>query len=584
MVQHDGNQGWRGQGALLRMICALAMLLLAPTLAAAQLTYRVEGLKGEAKDNVEAYLNGLPTYQERQYRAAREKIREVTRQGLQAVGYYSPKIQLSLDKERAGRVRIAVKPGEPVLVRHLDILLRGAAAHDEAYSRLLDSLPLKEGEPFHHGKYESIKGSLGNLGLSRGYFDARITKSEVKVMPEQKAADILIVYDSGVRYHYGAISYEATPEAVKLIRPLIRIKTGEPYLAITLAEMSQDISSTGLFRETDIRPRLADASNGVVPMQVTLSPREKHEVELGLGYSTDEGPRMSASWEKPWINRHGHKLKSDIKISQPKAEVSLDYQIPVGNPLQDYYSVLGGFKHEQMNDTRSDLTTVGVHRWKKRPDGWDRDVYLRLLYEDYEQGEDMGNSLLLLPGVSWSRLRLRGGILPDWGDRQQLLVEASATEWGSDTSFLRVWGRSKWLRTLGDDHRFLFRAEQGAIIGDSFTEVPSSLRFFTGGDQTVRGYGYETISPKDSQGRLLGARYVSAGSIEYNYRVNESWLGALFVDAGTATNDYSEPWKIGTGVGVRWVTPIGMVRVDVAVGISEEDKPWRIHFALGPEL
>ncbi|WP_437125704.1 autotransporter assembly complex protein TamA [Aeromonas diversa] len=584
MAQREWNLGGRERGLGLRLVCALAMLLLAPSLAAAELTYRVEGLKGEAKENVQTYLKGLPTYQERQYRAAREKIREATRKGLQALGYYSPKIRLVLDPDRAGRVRVLIKPGEPVVVRHLDILLRGAAAHDEAYSRLLDSLPLKEGKPFHHGHYESIKGSLGNLGLARGYFDARIVKSQVRVMPDQQAADILIVYDSGLRYHYGPISYEATPEAVNLIRPLIRIKTGEPYQALTLAEMSQDISSTGLFRETDIRPKLADAANGVVPMQVTLSPREKHEVELGLGFSTDEGPRMSASWEKPWVNRYGHRLKSDIKISQPKAELSLDYQIPVGNPLQDYYSVLGGFKHEDKNDTRSDLTTVGVHRWKKRPDGWDRDVYLRLLYEDYEQGEDSGHSLLLLPGVSWSRLRLRGTLLPDWGDRQQLLVEGSATEWGSDTSFMRVWGRSKWLRTLADDHRFLFRAEQGAIIGDSFSEVPASLRFFTGGDQTVRGYDYETISPKDSLGRLLGARYVTVGSVEYNYRVSENWLGALFVDGGTATNDYAEPWKIGTGVGVRWVTPIGMVRVDVAVGISEEEKPLRLHFALGPEL
>jgi len=83
---------------------------------------------------------------------------------------------------------------------------------------------------------------------------------------------------------------------------------------------------------------------------------------------------------------------------------------------------------------------------------------------------------------------------------------------------------------------------------------------------------------------LLGGRYVSAASAEYNYRFSDKWLGALFVDGGTATEDYSEAWKIGTGVGVRWVTPIGQVRLDLAVGISEEDKPLRLHFALGPEL
>ncbi|MGL5505051.1 MAG: autotransporter assembly complex protein TamA, partial [Aeromonas veronii] len=170
------------------------------------------------------------------------------------------------------------------------------------------------------------------------------------------------------------------------------------------------------------------------------------------------------------------------------------------------------------------------------------------------------------------------------GDRQQLTLEFSDARWGSDISFMRVWGRSKWLRTLGDNHRFLMRAEQGAIIGDSFSLVPPSLRFFTGGDQTVRGFGYESISPTGPDGKLTGGRYTSVASLEYNYRFSEKWLGAMFVDGGTSTTDYSEPWKIGTGVGVRWVTPIGQVRLDLAVGVSEEDKPLRLHFALGPEL
>ncbi|SIQ00763.1 autotransporter secretion outer membrane protein TamA [Aeromonas sp. RU39B] len=555
-----------------------------PAQAAGKLTYEVQGLKGEPLDNVRTYLDGLPAYQPHQLRAVRDKIREAVTRGLQAVGYYQPEITLTRDPKVREKMLIKINAGKPVRVRHVDILLRGDAGQDEAFSQLLDKLPLKEGEIFHHGRYESIKSSLGSLGLSRGYFDARLRKSEVKVYPDQQAADILILFDAGRRYHYGDIRYEASPEAVKLIRPLIRIHTGEPYLATDLAEMSQNVSATSLFRETDIRPVMAEAKDGIVPVRVTLTPRDKHEVEAGIGFSTDEGPRVSGSWEKPWVNSYGHKLKTEFKVSQPKAEVSLDYQIPVGNPLEDYYSVLSGFKHEDLNDTQSDLTTVGLHRWKKKSNGWDRDLYFRVLYEDYVQASESGNSLLLLPGVSWSRLRMRGGPVPSWGDRQQWLVEVSDPSWGSDISFIRTWGRTKWLRTLGDDHRFLLRAEQGAIIGDSFSKVPSSLRFFTGGDQTVRGFDYESISPTDSNGELLGARYVTAASAEYNYRFSERWLGALFVDGGTATNDYTEAWKIGTGLGVRWVTPVGMVRVDVAVGVSEPDKPWRLHFALGPDL
>ncbi|HEH9396974.1 MULTISPECIES: autotransporter assembly complex protein TamA [Aeromonas] len=580
-ISPPGRAFRRGLRALGLSLCLL--LVVTPAMAA-KLTYQIKGLRGDNKSNVEAYLNALPVYQERQFRPARAKITESVQKALQVYGYYQPKITLSRDKQTPSKVVIEVDPGKPVIISRLDILLEGDAGSDEVYSELLDKLPLKEGDALNHGKYESIKADLGNLGLARGYFDAKISKSQVKVFPDQGTAEIFILFRSGPRYHFGEIHYDATPEALRLIRPLINIKRGDPYLAIRMAEMSQDVSSTKLFKQVDIKPMISQAEGNRVPVQVTLSNRVDHEIETGVGFATDVGPRMSATWEKPWVNRYGHRLNATANVSAPQADLSFDYQIPVGNPLRDYYSLQTGYRYTNNNDTRSDLATFSVHRWTRRPETWDRDVFIRLENESYVQGKDEGNSLLLIPGVSWSRLRVRGGLVPDWGDRQQLTLEFSDPYWGSDISFMRVWGRSKWLRTLGDDHRFLLRAEQGAIIGDSFSLVPPSLRFFTGGDQTVRGYGYETISPRDSDGKLLGGRYVSAASAEYNYRFSDKWLGALFVDGGTATEDYSEAWKIGTGVGVRWVTPIGQVRLDLAVGISEEDKPLRLHFALGPEL
>ncbi|MEZ6961626.1 MULTISPECIES: autotransporter assembly complex family protein [unclassified Aeromonas] len=571
------------RGLLILALGLFLSLLAAPALAA-KLTYQVKGVKGDNKDNVEAYLNALPVYQERQYRPARPKIIESVQKALQVYGYYEPKISLSRDEKKPSRVIVTIDKGEPVIVSRLDVLLEGDASSDERYSELLDQLPLKEGEPLNHAKYESIKADLGSLGLARGYFDAKLSKSQVRVFPDKGTAEIFILFQSGHRYRFGDIRYDATPEALKLIKPLITIKDDEPYLAIRLAEMSQDISSTKLFRQVDIKPQISEATDYRVPISVTLANRVDHEIEAGLGYATDVGPRMSATWEKPWVNRYGHRLFATAKVSAPEAELSFDYQIPVGNPLRDYYSIQSGYQYKDNNDTRSDLTTIGVHRWTRRPESWDRDVFIRLENEVYTQGMDEGNSLLVIPGVSWSRLRVRGGLVPDWGDRQQLTLEFSDPTWGSDISFVRIWGRSKWLRTLGEDHRFLMRAEQGAIIGDSFSLVPPSLRFFTGGDQTVRGFDYETISPTGPDGKLTGGRYTSVASLEYNYRFSEKWLGALFVDGGTATVDYSEPWKIGTGIGVRWVTPIGQVRLDLAVGVSEEDKPVRLHFALGPEL
>lgn len=177
---------------------ALALWLMAMPAMAAKLTYQIKGVRGEQKDNVEAYLNALPVYQERQYRPARAKITESVQKALQVYGYYQPKITLNRDKKAPAKVVIEIERGEPVIISRLDILLEGDAGSDEVYSELLDKLPLKEGDPLNHGKYESIKADLGSLGLARGYFDAKISKSQVKVFPEQGKAEIYILFRSGV--------------------------------------------------------------------------------------------------------------------------------------------------------------------------------------------------------------------------------------------------------------------------------------------------------------------------------------------------------------------------------------------------
>ena len=169
-------------------------------------------------------------------------------------------------------------------------------------------------------------------------------------------------------------------------------------------------------------------------------------------------------------------------------------------------------------------------------------------------------------------------------DRQLLTTEFSDPTWGSDSSFVRVWGRTKWLRSPWAGQRLIARAEQGVIWGDDLESIPPSLRFFTGGDQTVRGFSYQSLSPSDQAGLLTGGKYTTVLSLEYALPVAEKWRLATFVDTGTATNTYDEPWKIGTGLGARWMTPIGQVRLDLAFGVSETHVPMRLHFALGPEL
>lgn len=563
----------------------LAVLLLSMNANAQEVSFRLKGLKGELKDNTRIYLDQLPPIEADQLPRFRKDIQQAVITSLQALGYYEPDIEITVDKNKPERVLVRVKPGEPVRIRTLNLALNGEASTDPQFELLLSQLALQENQVFQHDIYEKTKASLLSLGLSRGYFDAQYTLHQVLIHPEDKAADVNLLFDSGPRYRFGELVLDSDRPVARILDPLIDIKPGDPYLASKISSLSRSLSTTGYFRRVEIQPNVAEADEEHrIPLFVTLRAKADNEVEVGVGFSTDEGPRFSSSWDKPWINSLGHSLQTNLKVSEPKQDITVVYKIPRGNPLNHYYTVQGGYQLLNQDDTKSDRVVASVHRFDKDPDDWTRDVFIRSEFESYTQGKQEGESFLLIPGVSYSRTRVKGGLDAYWGDSQTGILELSEPWWGSDTRFVRVFGRTKWLRTVTEGQRLIARAEQGAVWVDDISDLPPSLRFFTGGDMTVRGFSYESITPLDENGDRLGAKYATALSLEYDYKIAEKWRLATFVDTGTATNDYREDWKVGTGVGVRWQTPVGPVRIDLAFGVSEEEVPMRIHFTLGPEL
>lgn len=563
----------------------MGLMLLSLAASAEEVSFRLAGLSGALEDNTRVYLNQLPPIQAEQLPRFRKSIVAAVEDSLQALGYYRPEIEVQADDDDPARVTIRVTPGEPVRIRKLDVLLQGDAASDPLFEERIGDFVLDEGDILNHETYEGAKASLLNLALARGYFDAGYRQSQVRVHPWENAADVVLSFDSGPRFRFGELRVDTDRPVDRLLKPLVTVQPGDPYLASQVAELSRSLSSTRYFRQVEVLPLVGEADEEHrVPLSVVLRAKADNEVELGVGFSTDEGPRTSVSWEKPWINSLGHSFNTSLKLSAPKQDITFVYKIPRGHPLDNYYTLQGGYQRLDQDDTESDRLVASVHRWDKNAYDWTRDVFIRSEYESYTQGQQEDDSFLLIPGVSYSRTRVRGGLDPYWGDAQVATLELSEPWWGSDTRFVRLWGRSKWLRSLSDDHRLIARAEQGAVWVDEVSDLPPSLRFFTGGDLTVRGFGYESITPVDANGDRLGAKYATALSLEYDYRVAEKWRLATFVDTGTATNDYSEPWKVGTGVGVRWLTPVGAVRFDLAFGVSEDQVPWRLHFTLGPEL
>ncbi len=574
----------------IRNLC-WAALLMASASTAAPVRLQVEGLSGALQKNVRAQLSTIQVDEVTPDRRFRARVDDAIRKGLKALGYYEPTIDFELREPPAGvAVRCcwrASNPGEPVRIGATNVILRGGARDDKEYLALLKKRPAV-GTVLNHNDYDSFKKGLTSVALRRGYFDSEYKKSQLGVSVERRQAFWDIDYDSGTRYRFGDVTFAGSQIREEYLQNLVPFKKGDYYQSSDVAELSRRLSATGWFNSVVVAPEFEKSrQTKVLPLRGVVSPRIKNTVEVGAGYSTDVGPRLKANWRKPWINSYGHSLTTSTSISAPEQQLDFSYKMPLlKNPLEQYYLVQGGFKRTDLNDTEADSTTLAVSRYWDLSSGWQRAINLRWSLDHFTQANVTHTTMLLYPGVMLSRTRSRGGLMPTWGDSQRYSIDYSDTAWGSDVDFVVLQAQNAWIRTLYDKHRFVARGNLGWIETNDFERVPPDLRFFAGGDRSIRGYKYKSISPENDKGKLTGASKLATGSLEYQYNVTGKWWGAVFVDSGEAVNDIKQSnFKTGAGVGVRWQSPVGPIKLDFAVPVGDkEEHGLQFYIGLGPEL
>ena len=574
----------------IRQLCITSLLLVSGVASAANVRLQVEGLSGELEKNVRAQLSTIQSDEVTPDRRFRARVDDAIREGLKALGYYEPTIDFDLRPPPAkGRqVLIAkVTPGEPVRIGGTEVILRGGARTDRDYLDLLNTRPAI-GTILNHGDYDSFKSSLTRVALRKGYFDSEFNKSQLGVSLDRHQAFWDIDYNSGERYRFGPVTFEGSQIRDEYLQNLVPFKQGDYYTSQDLAELNRRLAATGWFSSVVVAPQFEKSrQTKVLPLQGVVSPRKENTVETGVGYSTDVGPRVKGTWRKPWMNSYGHSLTSSLSLSAPEQQLDFSYKVPLlKSPLEQYYLMQGGFKRTDLNDTQADSTTLAVSRYWEMSSGWQRALNLRWSLDHFTQANVTNTTMLIYPGVSGNRTRSRGGLMPTWGDSQRYSVDYSNTMWGSDINFIVMQAQDVWIRTLYDRHRFVVRGNLGWIEADNFSKVPPDLRFFAGGDRSIRGYKYKSISPKDDDGKLMGASKLATGSLEYQYNVSGKWWGAVFVDSGEAVSDIRESnFKTGAGLGVRWQSPVGPIKLDIARPIGDnEEHGLQFYIGLGPEL
>jgi len=549
----------------------------------------IEGLDERQQRNALAYLGlakescGAPEWRVRRRFAAADD--DIAR-GLKALGHYQPTVRKSLERgEDCWRASFTVDPGPRVQVAEVAVTLGGEAAQDPAFAALLEDLPLVEGEPLDHGRYESTKRRLASLASSRGYLEARLTRSELRVDPRAGTARAVLHLESGPRYRLGALRVGDTGLDEELVRRIVEHTPGEPYSADRLHGINQALADSGYFADVDVRPVVDEAAQGSVPVTVEATPRKRHLYSAGAGFATDTGPRVRLGYENRRINRRGHRLEARLRASLVQSDLTAEYRVPLRRPQSEWLTFSAAAMREDTDSFTSNTARIGARSTHLRG-RWLETRFLELSRDDFEVGRTEDTSTFLTPGLAYSRTESDGKLRPDRGWRLFAEVRAGAEGLLSETNVVRARLAAGWLRALPGGGRILTRAELGALASGDFDALPPSLRFFTGGDNSVRGYEFDSLGPRDAGGEVIGGRFLGVASIEYEHPITGAWSGAIFADAGNAFDDeFDQDVKIGLGAGVRWQSPIGPLRLDLAHPLDDDtDTLLRLHLRLGPDL
>ena len=499
-------------------------------------------------------------------------------------------------------VTITVDLGEPVTVRRANVGIEGEGGDDKYLRADLGVFRPQPGDVFDHSLYEASKARITRRLAERGYFDADFTSRKVEVTRAERAADIDLTWTSGERYDMGVVTVEQTPRRIirdSLIERLIYWEEGSYYHQGKLDRLRESLARLDYFAGIDIEPHPENAVDGRVPVTVTLTPAKRSVYTAGVSYGTDSGAGVRLGLERRYLNDRGHKLLTQIDWAAKRKTATVQYRIPAFAWLDGWYTASAQYYDEQTDyiDTRK-IELVGsrsgevndrlhavasLHALRER---W---AYVTTVESPTDvQQVQYQYATFLYPALRGEYIDADDRLFPRDALGLTVEVRGGLQGLGSDANFLQAYGVGRWYRGIGARNRLILRGEAGYTFTNELVDMPPSLRFYAGGDRSIRGYAYREVGPStlgsDGKTYALGAKNVLTGSAEFEHYFNDTWGAAAFVDSGDAFDDDQPDFHTGVGFGLRWRSPVGPVRLDIAHGLYDPDSQYEIYLNIGADL
>lgn len=582
-------------------LVALLLLSSAP-LAHAGVQVVVDGvddpLKGAVTSGVDLSHYATRDVSDAQVRRLYEKASAQVRVALQPYGYYDA--STTGDIKQAGKewvVTLHVRAGEPVKVASVSVTLDAQASAIKPIRRAVRALEKLRDQPLNDGAYDDLRDQLSAALTANGFLDARLVTHRVAVSRAQRTAVITLLWQPGRRYRYGHVNFDNSQFDDNFLDRYLPFKSGDYFSQEQLLQLQQALNGADYFSVVNVLPDVDTAKNGVVDIEVQLAPAKRTIFTGGPFIGTDTGFGLRGGVERRWVNRYGHKWKNEVVLAQRLKTVSTLYSVPL--PGSNQRSLNYGATFRDSNTTTSQSRTLELvanetQLWR----GWTRTLGLHALSGTFTVGK-IGNEPDTTPGIehgrstevfgeaSLSRKSVDNPTFVRHGWAVTLSASSTAGTLLSDARFTQLLADAKWIDAFGNNNRnrLILRATAGATWTNDFTALPPQLRFFAGGDRSIRGYSYQSVGPLNSSGRVIGGENLLVASTEVEHYFTRTWGMAAFIDAGNAFSGTSYSPVIGAGLGVRWLSPVGMIRVDVGTPIhNSRDRGFQLHLTIGPDL
>jgi translocation and assembly module TamA len=632
-----------GRHLQLLIIC---LVLLPVVLRADEVEYVISGVDEPMLTNVQnhvsAYRIGVSaTLNSRLRRKVVEDAKTATVAAMRPYGYFHPEVSAKISPKEAGKwvLAVNVKPGPPVLVQDIQLELTGPGNGLESLKNWQAAFPLVVGQVLDQPAWDKAKLDVIQLLEETGYLQAEFSRHEIRVDPVANTARLELVLDTGSQAVMGKVTFKQDILSDGVLDSLQRFRPGDAYNSWLLEKFRLDLWRSGYFEDIEvIERRELTAIPPRVDLEVNFTPRKKNTYQGTVGFGTDTLIRVQAIWGRHLLSPRGDNFDVGVGWQQNYNEFTMqaNYRLPRKTDIRQFWIASLGLKSEEQTlevsqdgdeENRFDIARgtvndysvrLGKTRVRNIRSGFQQlfeTFYVQLLDEerDFEATGHVAPEAQNLPvfdtfenllkqtsnsialGIDWAWPEIRGSGFQTVGHHERAWIFTSNDAWGSDLEYSQVYFSSRWNFLAGNRWKFLMRAEAGYSDADTnsvtvptdegeleidATDLPNLYRFKAGGSRSVRGYAFEVL---DDNG--LGSNNILTASAEVEFHFHENWSVAAFFDIGNAFNDWSEPdLKRGAGLGLRWYSVIGALRLDVAQGWDLKDDPWRIHLTIGTPL